>query len=293
MQQENNRPVIVLGRGYVGGMLASFLEAIGRDNFPIARSELDYHDTVRFGTLLDTVKPKSVVIAFGYTGSPNVDECERNPELTRLLNVTVPLQIARMCVDRNIHCVALSSGCVFDGYDKEYAERDLPNNGIFSATSSVYCRSKHSLELALDGLPVSIIRLRMPYCGRLSTRNYLMKLLRYKKILNRVNSKSYMIDVVRYIDVIAQRDRPELTTYHHAVNPNPLPMAELLAMYEEHGLARPDWELVDDIDTVATRSNCVLLSSGFRSLSPFASERECIALSLKRIAYRKRVGNLL
>lgn len=283
MRYQSRRPVVVLGRGYIGSSLEDSMGKAHRPHYCIRRSKLDYHDKLSVRSMLRKIQPEAVVMAFGFTGSPNVDACEDEPERTYDFNCYTPAMIARECADAKVHCIALSTGCIFDGYEKEFTVNDSPNNGLGSPTASVYCQSKHSFEKEVSNLPLSIVRLRMPYDGRVSPRNYLWKLMQYPSLLNKMNSKTFVPDLVRLVLRLADHSMPDEQHIYHAVNPLPVGVSELVSMYFDADLYRRDWALVDHIDTKASRSNCILKNTISRRLSYFLNDRFCIESSLKML----------
>jgi dTDP-4-dehydrorhamnose reductase len=66
----------------------------------------------------------------------DVDECEKQPERAELVNGTLPGMMARICRQRSIPLIHISTDAVFDGVKGNYREEDIPN------PLSIYARSK-------------------------------------------------------------------------------------------------------------------------------------------------------
>ena len=66
----------------------------------------------------------------------NLEECEQYPERARLLNTDMPGELAKICAQRRIHLVHISTDAVFDGEKKDlYTEEDEPYPlGTYSQT---------------------------------------------------------------------------------------------------------------------------------------------------------------
>lgn len=66
----------------------------------------------------------------------NLEACEENPNLARLLNTEIPGELAQACVKKGIRFVHISTDAVFDGEKTEpYTEEDQPNPpGVYSQT---------------------------------------------------------------------------------------------------------------------------------------------------------------
>ena len=73
--------------------------------------------------LLDKLRPAWVV---NCAALADVDECERNSGLARLLNVDVPRSLAAACAELGVGLVHISTDSVFDGKRGNYTESDNP-----------------------------------------------------------------------------------------------------------------------------------------------------------------------
>ena len=94
----------------------------------------------------------------------DVDECERNPERARLLNVEAPRSLAAACAELGVGLVHISTDSVFDGKRGNYKESDEP------APVNLYARSKLDGERAVqDAFPEALI-LRTNFIGTSGSR---------------------------------------------------------------------------------------------------------------------------
>ena len=211
--------ILVLGAsGYIGQAFVRVLERRGTPFTKLSRRELDY---TRFDLLLDylrTKRPDFVVNAAGYTGKPNVDACESARAETLAGNTLLPHAIAHACAATSIPWGHVSSGCIYSGaklsvngkmqVEKDltrpdlrelvekspeavhgFTEADEPNFSFHHPPCSFYSGTKALAEEAIAGIGSSYIwRLRIPFDGHDSPRNYLTKLQRYPKVYENVNS---------------------------------------------------------------------------------------------------------
>ncbi len=72
----------------------------------------------------DRAEPDWTVLCAAHTG---VDDCEKVPEKAVLVNAEGPADVARLCKDRNVRLVHVSTDYVFDGRDGPYDEKARPN----------------------------------------------------------------------------------------------------------------------------------------------------------------------
>ena len=255
--------IVILGKGYVGSALYACLKkpfSEQDDSVNIySKQDLDYTD---HRTLADVLSPGTWVInTCGYTGRPNVDACEDNKEETWYYNVCVPGRIMATCRETKCNFVHVSSGCIYDGYDKEFTESDEPNFGLSSSESSWYSKTKHACEMSLAREPAHILRIRMPFCSTWSGRNVLTKLIKYDNVIDCINSMTNLEDFCAFISYYITQKQPTPGVYN-VINPGRLPTSEIIYMLKKYDLTNPNWNSITLEElyktTKAKRSNCVL-----------------------------------
>ena len=132
--------IIITGAGgLVGGSLSRRLARGGGEVLALRRADLDVTDARAVGSLIRAERPSLVVncTALG------VDECERDPEAARAVNVEAPRALAAAADEVGAEFLHFSTNYVFDGEgEKFYAETDEPR------PSSVYGRTKAEGERA-------------------------------------------------------------------------------------------------------------------------------------------------
>ena len=266
--------VLILGNGYVGNELNRLLN---RCNVHFkSLKDLNYHDQGTLRRYIGNNNISYVINCAGFTGRPNVDECEEKRELCTKLNVTVPLQIAESCKTLYVNYIHISSGCIYGGYEKDYTEEDTPNFGFYDSHSSFYSKTKHLYEI-LSNVGLTI-RVRMPFTPYASNRNYLNKLIAYDTLIDCVNSKTYLPDLCNFIQYIL--DNNIYTNNIGAlnfVNPSPLCTKQVVDIIEEFGLidsSKKQFVLtIESLNVKANRSNCVLENKKLTELYPDFSVR--------------------
>ena len=252
------KKILILGYGYVGGYL--YTELKKKHDVVIVRKEfLDYTNSKDLIKFLCSSKFDYVINAFGFTGRPNVDQGELEPELCYELNTFAPLRVSTICQCLGINYIHISSGCIYTGYEKMYNEDDEPNFGLYNKESSTYSKSKHAYELGSDyGL---ILRVRMPFCDKLHERSYLTKIKKYNNLINLVNSKTYIPQLVLFMNNIIRDGRgTKEKDIINFVQPDALSTDGVTDLMKKYKLGNPDWDWVqfEELNCRANRSNCVL-----------------------------------
>lgn len=284
-----NNKVVILGDGYVGNHLYNIL----KDKWEcvvLSSKTVNYHDPKTFHNYLLNKNPKYVINCSGFTGRPNVDEAEDKKELCWFLNVTSPLNILRECDKRSIRYIHIGSGCIYDGFEHIYNEKDDPDYGLFSNYSSFYSKTKHAFEVESRNHPFKLIRIRMPISSINDERCFLSKIKKYDRLISYMNSKTDLDDLGGFINVLMKNTESWGNSWwelnqdiYNVVNPVPLTTREICVLMERHGHNNPNWTFVslDDLDIKAGRSNCVLDNSKASKLYKFKTEGESIVKFLK------------
>jgi len=281
--------VLTLGSGFVADHLP--YEKI------TSRIALDHDmaaDNVFITSVLKRHKPDVLINCLGKTGRPNVDWCESHREETATTNIALPIALAEACRKEGTHLIQIGSGCIYFGTSPykghtSYAVDPGWQETDFANPASFYSKTKYACDLALGPMPhVTTLRIRMPISTKNHPRNLINKLMGYKQVIDIPNSMTFMDDLARCIEWVADK-RPG--GIFHVVNPQPLTAAQIMREYQkyvpEHEFSVIDeWQL--DQMTVAKRSNCILSSAklkaaGFRMTNSEEALEKCMAEYIKNV----------
>ena len=281
-----NEKVLILGKGFIGTKLYDFL----KNKYEIyirSNEELNYHEGSALPMFLLNRDIDMVINAAGFTGRPNVDEAEEKKELCWDLNVIIPLQINEICNRLKINYIHVSSGCIYNGYEKDYTEKDKPNFGLFDE-SSFYSKTKHAFELMSKNLVNKIVRIRMPIdIDGDNFRNYLVKLKNYDNLIDYKNSKTYIPDLCRFVNNLIAIEDPYFwglrQDIYNVVNGDALMTEEVVSLMRKYGYENKNWKFVkiEDLDIKAPRSNCVLNNTKACDVYKMRDEAEIIEETLE------------
>ncbi len=246
---------VILGYGYIGQYIYNHITSKnGNATVFIERRRIEtFVDALRI--VMSYGSDTLFINCIGKTGRPNIDWCEDHRKETAWANVTVPFYIARACKAKNRFWIHIGSGCIYDGYEKDWTEEDTPNyyESFYSSTKSF------SQELLQQYDNIAILRIRMPIDDEISDRSYIGKLLRYaregKAFFDLPNSMTYLPDLVTVIEQISQE---KMTGTWNVVNPDPLTASEVLKPFfnEVSVTIKPYATIRAGLKT--GRSNCVL-----------------------------------
>jgi len=271
--------VLIFGEGYIGTKLQKFL------NCEITDKHIKQYSDIQ--DEIDRYKPKIIINAIGYTGYPNVDECENNIDKTMHANVCIPALLAEAVARNNVRLVHISSGCIFEfdhSQDKPIEEKKEPDYmSLFYSRSKIYSEK----ILTIKGLEknILVLRIRIPLDCRSNPKNVLNKLIKYKKIIDIPNSVTYIPDFLK-----ATKHLIAIKAFgiYNVVNKGGLRYPQLLDVYRKH---RPDfnYEIVNLKKILKTpRTNLVLStkkleSTGFKVRKVNEILEECVAKFCKEV----------
>jgi len=217
--------ILVMGKGYIGEKLANAYSADVS-----TRKIVNYSDAE---SEIDEKKPDCVINCIGFTGAKNVDGCEEDKERTLFSNTFVPVILSEVCMRRKIKLVHISSGCIFN-YDYEH-DTPVIEEKVPDYFDLFYSRSKIYAERALEVLPekygILIARIRIPLDNQPNPRNILTKLLGFEKVIDSVNSVSYLPDMVEALRHLIKIDAKGI---YNVVNSGGLRYSDLLEVYKKH-----------------------------------------------------------
>ena len=210
--------------------------------------------------------PDVVINCAGYTGKPNVDACEDHKDECIISNVMFVKMLADACSVNGIPIGHVSSGCIYDGYEKHYVETDKPNFCFTSLPCSFYSGTKAMAEDMLASVKKKWVwRLRIPFESKDGPRNYLTKVLRYDTLLNMRNSLSHKGEFVSACIEMMMKWKPY--GIYNMTNPGSVTTEEVVEMMMMMKLDTTKvfkyFKNLEEFNKIirAPRSNCVLDSN--------------------------------
>ncbi len=159
--------VVTGGAGFLGSNIVGQAVAEGRSVAAVVHREgsgsplvrrvcLDLADAGAATKMIDVLEPTAVV---NCAALASVDECERNPNLARELNVELPRQLAAACRSAGAAFAHVSTDSVFDGDRGQYSESDE------TRPLNMYARSKLEGERAVADAWADALIVRTNFVG--------------------------------------------------------------------------------------------------------------------------------
>lgn len=178
---------LVLGTGYVASAFLRAMHFLGLRPHVLSRDWFDYEDEGELRTFMEANKIQLVINAAGFTGR-TVDDCEIHKQQCYAANVVLPRRVALACQELGATMLHVSSGCIFQGQGP-FTEEDTPNNlAVFYAQ----CKINAESEVKAAGARAYVFRIRMPFNWQNNPRNWLVKLRDHERILDGLNSVTFL-----------------------------------------------------------------------------------------------------
>jgi UDP-glucose 4,6-dehydratase len=266
MKMQNNK-IFIIGGGFIGTALKRACKREPLEAELITRDKIDYHSRAKILSLFAEkfgIDNNIVINCSGFTGRPNIDQCENEKEKTWKFNALLPKVLEEATHTAGGILCHVSSGCIYTGYDEAYTEDHKPNFGLYNTESSFYSKSKHAAELTLNTKLSYVWRVRMPftYNDPSHARNYLTKLRGYDNIIDNINSRTCVEDFCHLLVKFFKYPDSLPEGIYNVVNPEPLTVSEIISVLPEK-YKNPNWNIIplEKMQTKAGRSNCMLSDS--------------------------------
>lgn len=256
-------------KGWIGTQIFDLLKSISENEVITTDIRVDNYDEI--DKFIFENKPDRIISVIGRTYGDNINsidylEKKGNLKININDNLYSPLNLALISKKHNIHLTYMGTGCIFNGYNKEYLENDDPD--FYGSSYSIVKGFTDKIMKKFDN--VLNVRIRMPITNDINyNRNFINKIINYKKICSMNNSMTVLPDLLPLlIDMIIKK---EIGTIN-LVNPGYISHNEILELYKE--IKNPDftWEnmTIEEQNQLllSERSNNILNTEKLQNLYP-------------------------
>ena len=260
------------GRGWIGGQ---FLPLLGARGFTVVEATSRANDRTAVEAEVAAQKPTHIVSLIGRTHGPGystIDYLEQPGKLVENMtdNLYGPLVLASVAKATGCHMMYLGTGCIFtdDGSGHAFTEADTPNF-FGSAYSTV--KGFTDQVMAKDYADSCLnVRIRMPISSSPGPRNFITKIINYKKICSIPNSMTVLDDILPCIIECMER---RIVGPLNATNPGTIEHNTILGWYKELQDSAHTWESIGQEELLSScvksaRSNNTLDTTRIQSLFP-------------------------
>jgi len=264
--------VLILGKGYIGNSLSNLLKIKDVEIYHTSKAEIDYFNIDILDSHISYLNKNHIdfiINCVGFTGKPNVEQCEYHKEMCWKYNVNLPILLTSIAKKYNIPVIHIGSGCIYSSQEQAFSEKDTPNFGLFNQNSSFYSKTKHAFELSLSSIDSYIFRIRMPFSYISNSRNLINKILLYDNLISYKNSLTNIEDLNNFIyKFISLENKPEYGIYN-VTNTDYITAKEIVEILKKYGLENPRWKFLkeEEMGFKSQRSNCFLSTEKIKNLN--------------------------
>jgi dTDP-glucose 4,6-dehydratase len=233
--------ILVYGsKGWIGSQFINELKKSSLDYYE-GKSRVDNIDELE--KEIDFIKPTHIISFIGRTHGiindkqyTTIDYLEEPGKLKENVNDNLfsPLVLSNISFIKGIHYTYLGTGCIFNydemhPYEKEqngFLEEDNPN--FFGSSYSIVKGFTDRLMKLYNN--VLNLRIRMPITAEENERNFITKIINYKKICSIKNSMTVLPDM---FPIIIDMIKHNKTGTYNLTNPGLISHNEILDMYKE------------------------------------------------------------
>lgn len=296
--------ILIYGaNGWIGGMIAECWsklfpkDIICRSKTRITHANVDIiENEIKWAHRVFTTIGRTSGTKKDGTFVPNIDYLEENLFENARDNIFAPMLLAQLCKKYNKHLSYLGTGCIFSRNTREndyvYTEENVPD--FFGSAYSTIKGFTDTLMKQFDN--VFNIRIRMPITDDWNPKNFIAKIVNFKKICNYPNSMTYLPEL---IPMMIKMARMNYTGTYNFVN-GEISHQEILEMYKEIVDPTHQYELIEEkeLDTLlsAKRSNNILSvdklkiveNDRFVMEAPIKDLKECVREALMKMKELKK-----
>ena len=259
--------------GWIGKKLCACLEDKG---WCVVLAHARADDPVAVSTELDDVKPDRVVSAIGRMHGPGTNSIGWLEQPGHLVdnvrdNLFGPIVLAQETKKRGIHLTYFGSGCIFNSTDSDGNVTVFNEDDISNFTDSDYATVKGTTDRLMKYFEENVLncRVRIPIAYDHSPRNFVTKIIGFKKIHSATNSLTVLDDM---LPIIVDMATGRLTGTYNMTNPGAMSHNEVLTLYKEIVDKTFKWENFSEEEVrvvlKGARSNCLLDTSKLEKQCP-------------------------
>ena len=226
------KKILVFGgkTGWIGKKIVKKINFLGHKAIS-AKARLENREDVF--EEINQIKPDYIINAAAVIGN-GADYCEKFPQKTIRGNVIGTLNLIDIAYICGKHLTNLTTGGMYT-YDinffkdlrNGFSEEELPNY-----FGSLYFMEKSYVEMFLKYYPnVLSFRIAMPITSDFDSKNFIIKLKKYKKVINRLNSWTVLDD---FLPIIIDMTLKGKKGPYNLVNPGVMSHNEILDLYKKY-----------------------------------------------------------
>lgn len=231
------KKILITGNGQLGTYYREHFQKKGIEVMN-TDSKTDVRDEKAVKSIIESFAPDLVIHTAAKT---NIDWCEQNKIECFGINTLGSDVVGKICQEKGIFLVHLSSGCVLESKSAEDAQTEevVPSPLCFYSWTKVWAEEMLMHRSRRLGLKVLVLRPRQLLSAKVDPRNALTKMLTYNKFIDTPNSCTVVEDLMEVTSKMIEND---LTGVFNVANPGVTTPFEIASLLKE--IVRPEMEFV-------------------------------------------------
>jgi dTDP-glucose 4,6-dehydratase len=312
--------MLILVYGSKGWIGTQFINILKKNNIIFVEGLSRVDNEADIYNEIDKIKPTNIISFIGRTHGLSINtsdldsskDCDKSSSTLyttidylehkdKLLenirdNLYSPILLADICYKKNIHYTYLGTGCIFQydiNHPSEKEENGFTEESLPNFYGSSYSVVKGFTDRIMKFYKTNILnlRIRMPLSDENNHRNFITKLINYKKICSISNSMTVLSELLPY--VLDMMQNKTIGTFN-LTNPGLISHNEILEMYKEIVDNNFSWEnfSIEEQHTIlkSERSNNYLNTTKLQLLYPNIknikdSVKECLIKYKSNLKY--------
>ena len=276
--------ILIYGHnGWIGQQFVDILKKKPDINYVLGMARVENYDALN--NEVELVNPTHIVSFIGRTHGKignklysTIDYLEQKGKLTENIrdNLYAPMNLALLSQEKNIHYTYLGTGCIFkfdndDGHPFGKEENGFTEDSSPNFFGSGYSTVKGFTDQLMHRFDKNVLnlRIRMPITDEENSRNFITKIVNYKKICSIPNSMTVLPEL---LPLVLRLMREKHTGTLNLTNPGLISHNEILTMYKEivdHEFEWKNFSMEDQNKILASeRSNNYLDTSLLEKIYP-------------------------
>ena len=257
--------ILITGNGQLGGYYRDHYIKKGAEVLN-TDSKTDVRNESALMAVVEEFNPDLVIHTAAKT---NIDWAEQNKTECFEINTLGSDVVGKICQEKGIYLVFLSSGCVLESKTAADAQTEavVPSPLCFYSWTKVWAEEMLMHRARRNGLKLLVLRPRQLLSAKVDPRNALTKMLTYTKFINTPNSCTVVEDLMMVTDALVEKEESGV---FNVVNPGVTTPFEIATALKE--IIKPEMDFIkiskEELNkmTLAERVDAVLDGTKLRNL---------------------------
>jgi dTDP-4-dehydrorhamnose reductase len=193
--------ILIFGNGQIGNFYNDYFNK--RPGYKSVISKANVTKVEEVISDVDKYKPTVVINTAGKTNLEWIKDHELEAFNSNVLGANV---VAKVCADKGVYYIFLSSGCIYESKDENdrKSEKDTPSPQAFYSWTKVWAENIIPWKKS-NNFKYLILRPRQPISSKVSNKNMLIKLLTFTRFIDTPNTGTVIEDLMIWTEKLIEK----------------------------------------------------------------------------------------